>query len=434
MRPRLTFGLVLLLLLTSCASAGKRLEQGVDLERQGRDDQAIARYVQALQKDPDLAEARARLTEVGERAVNEHLRVARSLQGQHDPVAAALELRAVDGVVASARSVGVRLPLAATYSADRRTTLSDAVESLLAEGAAAHDRGRWQDGLSAYRRARGEFEPSSAQRDAALTGESRILVDFSRAELHSGHLRSAYDLAEQVHRLEWSPAQEHQDAADLMFTALARGEVELMTLPVVASERSRDGGLLDLEVRVNDALDRSAWRSPPPFVRITDPVAVREVVRQAGGLRGGVRAPLLGLLLRAVDADYGAWLELVEVDATEFEVKRTTRAVKTHGGRATSFVLEEGQRRMRAQARVIVVDRDGNEVTNQLVNGVATRPFRRGVYEGDPKELNLDRRDVDAFDPLVLGAQEQAMRQAMAVELSAQLGTAVLEPVLARIP
>src|SRR5690606_19834431 len=142
----------------------------------------------------------------------------------------------------------------------------------------------------------------------------------------------------------------------------------------------------------------------------------------AGGLEGGLRAPVLGLLLRAIDADFGAWLELVAIEATEFEVKRTERAVQTHDGQATSFVLEEGQRRVRAQARVIVVDRDGNEVTNRLVGGTATTPFRRGRYDGDPRELNLDRRDVDAFDTLAQQDQEQLARRTVAIALSDELG------------
>lgn len=431
---RFMLGLLALLLMSGCASAGKRLEQGMDLELRGRDDQAIARYVQALQKDPSLTEARTRLAEVGARSVATHLEESALRAGQSDPVAAALELRAVDGVVASARSVGVRLEVPPGHAAHRRATFDAAVDALLAEGETAEDRGRWQEGIDACRRARLEFEPSSAQRDAALTGESRLLLGWSRQELNAGRLRAAYDLAEAVHHLEWSPADEHQASMDLMYTALAHGEVEVMALPVVAAKRSRAGELLDLEVRVNESLDRTVWLAPPPFVRLTDPVAVRDVVRQAGVLESGVRAPVLGLLLRLVDADYGAWVEIVEVDATEFEVKRTPRAVETHRGQPTSFVLEEGQRRVRAQARVIVVDRDGNEVTHHVVSGTATRAFRRGLFEGDPAELNLDRRDVDVFDVLALEEQEQDLRQAVAQDLAARLGEAVLQPVLARVP
>src|SRR4051794_9319280 len=62
------------LALAGCASAGKRLEQGVQLEQQGRPADAAQRYIDALKKDPSLGEARTRLLDAGQRAIADYLR------------------------------------------------------------------------------------------------------------------------------------------------------------------------------------------------------------------------------------------------------------------------------------------------------------------------------------------------------------------------
>jgi hypothetical protein len=219
-----------------------------------------------------------------------------------------------------------------------------------------------------------------------------------------------------------------------MEEALARGQVELMALPAVVVGRMRDPSMIDLEVRVNDLLAQGPWRSPPPFVVMTGDYAVRDVVREATLLGTGLGPAAIGLLMRLVEADYGAWAELVQVEATEYDVDQSTRTVRTRDGRTTTYILEDGQRRLRAEARVIVVDRLGNTITDAMVVGTGVGTFRRGVYDGDVRQLNLDRREVDYFDRLVLEAQEVAIRQALAQDLVARLGAAVFDPVMARIP
>ena len=103
---RLVLIICLPLLISACASAGKRLEQGRELESHGNYDAAVYRYVEALEKDPSLQEARVRLMEAGDAAISLHLQDAESWKSQGDPVSAAREYQVVDRLVASARSVG----------------------------------------------------------------------------------------------------------------------------------------------------------------------------------------------------------------------------------------------------------------------------------------------------------------------------------------
>ena len=449
MSPRLSapFLVILAFLVAGCASATKRYEQGMELEMQGDYHAASARYVQALQKDPSLQEARSRLRQVGQRAVTEHLQDARSWQTRGAHVQAASEFRGLDGLVAQARSVGVRVELPADYHERRRESFDLAIESLLEQSALDASRGLWAEGMNAARHARTQYEPSTAQIDRAVAHESMNLLGWSEQELASGRLRAAYDRAAQVQELG-APIDDHRAAARIMGEALDRGQVELMILPLVVApdddrvrtrgnreaRLEREARLRELETQVNAALASGPFLTPSPFVQLSDPIAVREVVRQAGVLEGGVRSSALGLLLRLVDGDYGAWLELASVETTEFEVKQTPRDVRTLDGEPASIVIEEGQRRATAEARVLVVDTYGNEIASVKVIGLATVAFRRGVYDGDPRELNLGRRDVDAFDVHAQDAAEQALHRALSADLANRLAAAVFDPVLARIP
>ena len=439
--------LALIFLIGGCASATKRYEQGMDLEMRGDYDAASARYVQALQKDPTLTEARQRLVRVTDHAVGQHLQDAQHFAQRGDGVAAAHSFRRIDGLVGSARTVGVAIDLPSEYESRRRATYDDAIDALFTESEIAASRGQWQRGVDAARRARLQFEPSYEQRQQALDQEARVLVGWSEAELAAGHLRTAHDLAADVQALGAAP-QHLADAGVIMDEALARGRIELMPLPVIAVRDDGKGrrgrakleyeeyvaGLIDLETRVNAALERGAFRAPTPFVQLSDPVVVRDVIRQAGGLDDRLTAGALGLVLRTVDADYGAWMELVRVDDTEFEVRSVDKVVRTREGDEVTITIDEGQRRLRAEAHVVVVDTYGNELTNVMVIGTATGSFLRGRSDVDPDQLNLSRHDVDAFDALAQDVAEQALRQELAENLAALLGPAVLDPVLALVP
>lgn len=268
--------------------------------------------------------------------------------------------------------------------------------------------------------------------------ESETLLDWSVLELEAGRLRAAYDLAAEVHTLEQAPREVSQGADQVMEEAVTAGQVEVMALPLVVGGgrgRQRSVGLLEMEARVNDLLVQGPWQRPPPFIRLTEDRAVRDVVREASVLGRGLQPAALGLLLRLVeDAEYGAWMELVSMDAVEYDVDQRSRNVQTRDGRPTQFIVESGERRIRAEARVLIVDRNGNPVSDGVVLGEGIGSFTRGVYDGDPAELNLDRREIDFFDRVALEAQDQAIRQALAMDLASKLGIAVFDPVLARIP
>lgn len=422
------------LFLAGCASAGKRLEQGQQLELQGRYEAAVTRYAQALEKDPTLDVARTRLFEVGNAAVDQRLADSQQWSARRDPIAAARQYAYVDASVARARGVGVALQIPANYETRRRSAFDAAIETLEERAELAAQQRRWATGIECYQQLRLEFEPSAEQASAALSDEAALLVDWSHENLEAGRLRAAYDVAARVQELEWSPAATQHEAQAVMAHALERGQVGLLVLPMMSQRRRHEPLRQPLSSRINDRLLSETWQQPSPFIRITDPGSVRDLARYLGGLDNEFRAPALVALLKLSDSEYGAWLQLLKVDQTEFDVKRTPQTSQTRHGKTASIVLEEGQRRLQAQARVVVVDHRGNQLTDVVLAGKGSAPFRRGLYDGDPNDLNLSRQQLEWFDPVAMAAQEQKALEALAADLCDKLGAAVLDPVLATIP
>jgi hypothetical protein len=76
-------------LLAACASAGDRLNQGMQLQAEGRYMEAAYRYADAVDKDGSLEEARERLNTVADSALRRTMDSAANLGGGGDPIAAA---------------------------------------------------------------------------------------------------------------------------------------------------------------------------------------------------------------------------------------------------------------------------------------------------------------------------------------------------------
>lgn len=434
---RFLCGLFLLAALVSgCASAEKRFNQGLEMETRGQYESAMRRYVQALEKDPSLGDARIRVEETGHQAMAERLQDASDLEARGDQVAAANQYHGVDAIVARARTVGVRLTVPVGYAQDRRAVFDEAFESLVDRGALYRDQGRWQDGLNSFRQAQGDFEPTLDQRNRALAEESALLVQWSEYEYQLGHLRKTFEVAAHVQDLEWSPRDLSVRASQLMENSLAEGEIELIVLPVQASHEPGQGGARNHEIAslIESTLQEGPWRQPPPFIALHEPLAVGGLADQAGLLDGDYRPATLALILQLADADYAAYLQILHSTTMEFDVKSKTHKVKKRTGEATTFVEKTGKRRIQAEARVVIADGRGHEIADVIVTGSGTTPFARGEYRGRARDLNLESRHVDLFDRFVLERQERDAIQALVNDLAAGISGAVFRPTLAQVP
>jgi len=419
--------------LTGCASAEKRLEQGMEEEEAGNFYAASLRYIEALEKDNTLAEARDRLIASGEAAIVDFITTWEERTAAGDPVGGAQPFFTADGLIARSGAVGVRLPRPDDYPLMRRDAFDAAIEQHMANGDDAAEQGDWSSGQQAYVRARSTgYEPSPEQIQASVAAETVALVDWAHAEEAAERFRRAYGLAEQALALSEDVPDDLADAAvALQDRAVELGTRGMVAFPVTSTAAVRDVARSDVEQQLADVLELEHWRQPPPFIAVADPVLVRQVTRRY--TRPG-ETPRLGLVMDEMGAEFGALIELVALTATEGNVQPRTREARTTSGVDTSYVEESGTLTLTGEVHVIIVDRRGTTVTEFTTQGSEGGSFRRGVYAGDVSDLELSRNEQRLFDPSVLDQESVRLEEIVVAGLAGRVAGQVFQRVLQEIP
>jgi tetratricopeptide (TPR) repeat protein len=346
--------------LTACASAGKRLEQGLEAEAVGAYYEATVRYLEALEKDESLAEARERALVAGDSALTHGMADAANLRASGEAAEAAEQYLALDRLLVQGREVGVQMPTPAGYAETRRMTLDSAIEDLMRSGEDARRDGRWSEARGLFQRARRDFSPSSQQRAESERAEARSLIDWAEAEETQGRFRRAYDLAAQAMDVSRSqPADIAEQASYIQDRALVSGSHIMAVFPVTATAPVRERMDGDLDQQLADLLELDYWRSPPLFVVVADPVEVRQLTRRLTPPGSPLRP---GPILSEVDADFGVLVELVALDRTERDARREIREARTLDGRKTNYTVESGTLTFTLEASVILRMDDSREV------------------------------------------------------------------------
>ena len=456
-----------LLFTVACASATDRFNDGLELQAQGRYMEAAYRYADAVEKDSSLQEARDRLLIVGDSAVMLALEEADRLDGRGEPVAAARQFQSIDRLMSRVRSVGMRLTEPEDYRVARRTAFDRAIEWYMIEGEDASREGRWENAISAFASARGDFSPSRDQREASLDAQTRVTIDWAEIELEDRRPRAAYGIAERALSVRRSqPRSIVLEVRDLQDRALAMGTVVVAALPVSATGRVRDIVGTELEVELDEGMESGYWRDPPPFVAMAEATILRRELR--GLLRGRIpQSPaLVGRALNLIGADYGVMVEVTSIRISEenVEVEERTAVIRRQNlersrererergpvgnecagpgrgqdrgrgagldrdecrgrgwgggqgseqssrrtssqrwvtyeiGDTVTYWVISGERRVRAEADVLLVDLDGRAVAEFTITASEVGSFREAEFDGDPWQLRLTNRNARLFD------------------------------------
>ncbi|HEX2203312.1 MAG TPA: hypothetical protein VHG91_08440 [Longimicrobium sp.] len=435
--PLRRFGLLALVALTAagCVTAGKRFEQGVELEQRGQPAEAAARYIDALRRDPNRVEARARLQDAGDRAVQQYLaEVEAAAAGGRDHAAANVLLR-VDELRRDAAGVGVQLAVPADYAQRRRATLDRAIAQAVREADAAAARGEFSGGLDWLQRAAEHWQPTAAQRGELDRARFGVQLSWAERELSGGRFRAAYDRAEGAVRVLGRESAQARRALEIQDEALRRGTVRVAVLPVGAETAMRaklPGRVLRA---LNDALEEEHWGRAPLFVEVVDPRDVGRAMRREGYTdRQVLSTREASLLARDLNADLVIVAELDSV-ATEVTAADTVRRpARTRAGADTAYSVVSGREATWARVDFAVVSAADRRIVDQAsVSAEGGARFRRGVYSGDWRTLNLSREERDLFDPGAKDDVDDELTRELVDGLSARLGRDVFDRLLRRI-
>jgi hypothetical protein len=390
---------LILMLAGACASAEKRMNQGMALEQRGRSSDAAERYIDALKKDPSLTSARARLQESGGRAVQEGIAEAAALDAAGRSPDAADALLRVDELRRDAAGVGVQLATPSDYMQRRRATFDRAIAATVELARRADDSGRYDEASSRLERATRRWEPAPAQRGELDRARYGVQLGWAEAGMRAGQFRAAYDRARAAAALFGPGSADAERALAIQREALRRGTVRVAILPIGTEGAAGTRLPAELVVALNDELELNRWTRAPLFVEVLDARVVRGAARRHGYTRPAASLREAVQVGRSVGAELVLRPAIDSVSVVESELRETRRPARTTAGADTAYTLREGRRSMRVRVTYTVVRlSDLRESPEDEVWGSGDVRFREARFAGNPRDLSLERRDRQLFD------------------------------------
>ena len=284
------------------------------------------------------------------------------------------------------------------------------------------------------------------------------------------------------------------EVRDLQDRALAMGTVVVAALPVSATGRVRDIVGTELEVELDEGMESGYWRDAPPFVQMADANILRRELRGLLRGRIPQSPTLVGRALNLIGADYGVMVEVTSIRISDenVEVEERTAVIRRQDldrrrererdavrdecdgpgrgqdrgrgggldrdecrgrgwgrgsdqnsgrtssqrwvtyeiGDTVSYRVISGERVVRAEADVLLVDLDGRAVAEFTIIAEQEGSFREGEFDGDPWQLRLSNRNARLFDWGEWDGEWTRIQRAVINQLAVGIATETFSEVL----
>lgn len=439
-------GLLLLLsavlVLAGCVSTQDRYEKAQELTAEGRYAEAARYYVRVLRDEPDWPNARQELQAVGQRAVDRAWGEAEAAAdaGRYETAVGVLD--DLDALRADVETVGVMLDVPEDYAAFRQEMVDAAADLLVAEGRQAEEDGDWEDADAAYEWARRYVR--SERRLARLDeAQARVALHWSKEEMMRHRFRAAHERAEHVFAFVEDDHALALEAETVQAEAVERGTRAVAFLPLGRTERAADEAPEPFLDDLNDVLLYDFWAEPPLFMIPVDLIATRRTVRRMNAHRAVLTTADAANVGRLLDADFVVVGELVSFVRAEKRLERERHPTRIRmrsstGSRSawrdTSYVVETFDLVLQAAVDYRIVDSHSRRV----IEHGGTREerevgFRRGVFPGDYRRLDLSGSELSLFDPDDRRTIERDLESELLDRLAADLADRVFGGILRHI-
>lgn len=426
--------LTLLTALAACTSAAEHFEAGAGLEAQGDIVRAAERYIDALDKDENLVEARERLEELAPQVVGLYLNRIESARERENFVPAADVLPDLDDFIEDTRDVGVIADPGPDYRSLRRTVHDEAIRELLGTAAADRRDGRFREALGALERI-ARYEPRFADDEAVRRSVIDTRMSWARYEFDRGRLQASFRQAGFAVTIAGGPqTTDARAAVRLQEQALEIGTVSLVGFPFAVDEDAAElsyGALTAL----HDHLLLDVWRQPPPFVFVIDPAVARAEIRDGRYDEGGITTREAVRIGRTIDTDFVVLGDIRSFAITESDVKSTPETTRDRDGRTVTYHRVTGRLNLNLRVGLTLVDVGrGRVVETSSFRVSRSEDFERASYSGDPDELRVSRSVRNLFAPGRMASLRRDLEDGVVEEAARRFGQRAFREVLARVP
>jgi hypothetical protein len=155
-------------------------------------------------------------------------------------------------------------------------------------------------------------------------------------------------------------------------------------------------------------------------------------LRRLGLARRTLSSTEAARLARVAGADWAVITEIDSVHREETNVRATRRPARTRSGVDTAYLIEEGTARLFGRATFVIVDRDGQRLSDyRSVTASATAAFTRVRFVGDYRVLDIRLSERDLF---TRGSDDRELVRAFVAAMAPRLGDGVFGEVVRQIP
>lgn len=433
---RLSSVVLVLLILAGCASPEKLLEKATSAEESGEYTRSSRYYISVLEKESDWDEARDGLMRVGTIAVDNLIDKANEQEELGDFDEAITTLNQLDDLRADALGVGVTLSVPADYASYKERLSEAAVISLIRRGERAEEEGDWEKALETYETVTQKYKLSVDQEEDMLLSRARVYTNWAEQEIEQGRYRRGFDRAADAINVLGEDHPRAGGAFDLQDRAIDEGTRFVSFLPIWQTDDVADTAPSGLIEEIDDILQYDYWADPPLFIAQTDPVQLRRELRRLRYDDRLITRSEASNIGNVLEADYVVLTQAVEFRMDERRMREKTKKTKTEGRNSvdTTYIEQSftGYLEAAIEYRIINVE-TRREVGDGTVSADASAKMKRGVYEGDYRDLDLSRNERKLFDEEEIDLAIRELEDEIIDDLAPRLANEVFDAILKRI-
>jgi len=428
-----TFSFLLFLCLWNCVSVEKQFEKGLIMEQEGRYEDAARFYIKVLRREPTWEEARERLKDVGARSVDILLEQAYAHESAGAYEQAAQLIFRVDDLTLSARSVGVILSLPRDYEEFRQKIIDNAVESVFQLAFQAEKAGNWPQAIREFDHLKRNYPLSPPQLQRVNQAAARVFTQWAEQDFARGRFMAAFDHTQRVIDLFGPESPDSQKALKIQKAALNAGTLSVAVLPFDSYEKEENEVPAEIEQELYDILIYEYLSNPVPFVAVVDAGRVHREVRRFHMKEKLLTPGTASRIGISLGTDFVVIGRIDSFSRREEILDKTTHRVPLRKNPASTTHYMEQRYWLILTASVeihLISSRRERVMDRETITYEAKDKFRRGIYDGDPTQLDLSLSEQKLFDKEELYRAEQELVDRLLEELAEHIAENIFDEVL----